>query len=49
MGTVAKQGDFSTNSTISGPIPPARDSNILVVVPQNDCTALVLDAKKLGK
>jgi hypothetical protein len=27
----------------------SRDSNILVVVPQNDCTALMLDARKLGK
>lgn len=27
----------------------SRDSNLLVVVPQNDCAALVLDVKKLGK
>jgi WD40 repeat protein len=27
----------------------SRDSSIVVVVPQNDCTALVLDARKLGK
>ncbi len=27
----------------------SRDSNTLVVVPQNDCTALVLDARKLEK
>jgi RNA polymerase sigma factor (sigma-70 family) len=27
----------------------SRDSNLLVVVPQSDCTALVLDARKLGK
>jgi WD40 repeat protein len=27
----------------------SRDSNILVVVPENDCTALVLDARKLGR
>jgi WD40 repeat protein len=32
-----------------GWIASSRDSNILVVVPQNDCTALVLDAKKLKK